>query len=463
MKKSFALIVSSVILVILSILFICSYLIMSKDEIYDNISINNTNVGGLSKNKAVDLVLDKHKIEDINLIYKDKNWNLNLKEIDLKLKVQEAVEEAYDVGRNKNYFENIKQILSLKSGNQAIIKLKKEYDHNKLNDFLSKLEQDINKEPKNAIIQVVSQKINISRDESGYYLNVSELKKSIEDAIENEKFEDIQLKVDEKEADIKYDFLNKVNDLLGEYTTIFNVKIPGRSENIRLASTKLNGIVLKPGEEFSFNTFTGKRGLENGFKMAPVIVQGELQEGVAGGVCQVSSTLYNAILYSGLTITERRNHSIPSSYVDKGRDATVAYGSIDFKFKNNYDNPIYIENFVSGNNMVSRIYGNYNDKKSVKITTQTTDTITRGIEIKEDPTLQKGKETIFEKGRDGYKVSTYRSFLQNGNVVNQELISRSYYPPKKKIILKGTKTSDVKGEQIIEEETNKLESNEVTQ
>lgn len=450
MKKSFALIVSSAILLVLSMVFIFSYLIMSNDKIHENVFIDDTNVGKMTKDKAVNLVKTNHNMENIKLVYNEKIWNLNLQEIDFKLKVDKAVDEAYSIGRRGNYFENIKEILSLKSGNKAVIELHKEYNDNKLSVFLSKVEKDINKEPINASIKVANQKIYVSKDSIGYYLNVDKLKKYIEIAIANEDVKDIKLPVEEKEAEIKYDFLSKVNDLLGEFTTSFNSKVPGRTENIRLASERMNGIVLKPGEEFSFNTATGKRGLEDGFKMAPVIVQGELQEGVAGGVCQVSSTLYNAILYSGLTITERRNHSIPSSYADKGRDATVAYGSIDFKFKNNYDNPIYIENFVSGNNMVSRVYGNYNDKKNIQITTQTTETIPRETEIKEDSTLMKGKERILEKGRDGYKVSTYRNYLQNGSIIKQELISRSYYPPKKKIILKGTKIAGVKGEEISE-------------
>lgn len=94
-----------------------------------------------------------------------------------------------------------------------------------------------------------------------------------------------------------------------------------------------------------------------GYKNAPVIVKGELQEGVGGGVCQVSTTLYNSVLYAGLDVVQRRAHSIPSSYVSIGRDAAVAYGSLDFVFRNSHDYPVYIKAFVSGNKVTARIYG----------------------------------------------------------------------------------------------------------
>ena len=106
-----------------------------------------------------------------------------------------------------------------------------------------------------------------------------------------------------------------------------------------------------PGESFSYNEHTGTRTISNGYKNAPVIVQGVVQEGIGGGVCQVSSTLYNAVLYAGLEIESIKNHSIPSSYVPKGRDATVSGGAIDFIFKNNLKYPVYIKNSVYGNTL----------------------------------------------------------------------------------------------------------------
>ena len=122
-----------------------------------------------------------------------------------------------------------------------------------------------------------------------------------------------------------------------------------------------------PGEVFSYNTQTGKRTKANGYKDAPVIVNGKLENDVGGGVCQVSSTIFNSALYSGLDITSRQNHSLKSSYVSIGRDAMVSDGGSDLRFKNPYSHPIYIKNVVSDGVITSRIYGNVSDKKNITI------------------------------------------------------------------------------------------------
>ena len=125
-----------------------------------------------------------------------------------------------------------------------------------------------------------------------------------------------------------------------------------------------------PGEEFSYNEATGPRSVENGYKEAPIIVNGKVQNGPGGGVCQVSTTIYNSALNSGLEITDVRNHSLASTYAPKGKDATVSDGSIDFKFKNPYKHPIYIKNFVYGGVITSEIYGNSKDKQNISIVTE---------------------------------------------------------------------------------------------
>ena len=136
--------------------------------------------------------------------------------------------------------------------------------------------------------------------------------------------------------------LLKIDTVLGHYETNFNPKIENRVNNISVAANATKNIVLIKDDEFSFNDLLLKDDCESKFKEAPVIINGKLEKGMGGGICQVSSTIYNAALYSGLDIINVRNHSIPSTYISKGRDATVSLGDIDFKFRNNYDNPILI-------------------------------------------------------------------------------------------------------------------------
>ena len=159
-----------------------------------------------------------------------------------------------------------------------------------------------------------------------------------------------------------------------------------------------------PGDVFSYNKATGARTWSNGYKTAKVIVDGKYVNGEGGGVCQVSTTIYNAALMSGLDIQEVHNHTFPSHYVSKGRDSAVSYGYIDLKFKNNLAHPIYIKNIVSNGIITSKIYGCNKDKEKIYIRTQE----------------NREKEKII--------VKTYRVFLGEENTkIREELISENKY------------------------------------
>lgn len=143
---------------------------------------------------------------------------------------------------------------------------------------------------------------------------------------------------------------------LSSFSTYYNARNHNRAHNIQLASTSINHYVLLPGETFSFNKIVGKRTMERGYKRAPVIVRGELSEGIGGGICQVSSTLFNAVDRAGLTILKRYSHSKQVGYVPPGRDATVSWYGPDFVFRNDYDHPIMIKSFAGNGVTAISIY-----------------------------------------------------------------------------------------------------------
>ncbi len=146
---------------------------------------------------------------------------------------------------------------------------------------------------------------------------------------------------------------------LSEYTTKFKHegKYSTRADNIKLAASKLNGYILEPGQEFSFNKVVGERSAVAGFKEAPVIFMGELDKGLGGGTCQVSSTLYAASMFGGLQVIKRVSHSRPSDYIPKGMDATVSYPDLDLVLKNNYDKPLEIAANASDGKLNIQILG----------------------------------------------------------------------------------------------------------
>lgn len=216
--------------------------------------------------------------------------------------------------------------------------------------------------------------------------------------------------------------------LWAEYTTVL-ADIPDRTENVRLAAAKLQGHILLPGQEFSFNGVVGPREMEEGFREAKIIVGGKFESGMGGGICQVSSTLYNTALLAGLTITERHNHSLQIAYVPLGRDATVVYGQKDLKFKNNTNCVLRIKTSLEGLKLTIGIYGSGDNPVSdVKLTQKVLKAYPFAQEYQKDAKLAPDEQKIIVKGQKGCLAETYRTMRAGGGIKN-ELVSRDYYAP----------------------------------
>ena len=194
-------------------------------------------------------------------------------------------------------------------------------------------------------------------------------------------------------------------DMLSTYSTRYSTRDRDRTTNLQLAASKINSTVLMPGETFSYNQVVGERTIAAGYKEAPIYVSGEVVDGLGGGICQITSTLYNAVLYANLEIVERSNHQFVPSYVTASRDATVVYGSIDFKFKNNRDYPIKLVCSVSGGIAKFDIYGLRTDNEYE-------------VEISSYVTGSTADSTYSE---------AYRILKQNGQIVSTELLSKDTY------------------------------------
>lgn len=230
-------------------------------------------------------------------------------------------------------------------------------------------------------------------------------------------------------------------DLLATYSTNFSVRNVSRTTNIKLASAKINGTVLMPGDTFSYNTTVGKRTAAAGFKSAAVYAGGEVTTGIGGGICQVSSTLYNSVLLSNLEIVERYNHGFNPGYVPAGRDATVSWGGPDFKFKNSRKYPIKIVSSVSGGTITTKIFGTKEENEyEVEVQSYITGYIQYKTINKNDATLNVGQTKVIESGSNGCKAVCYRILKQNGNVISKKLLSSDTYNPHNRIVAVGTKT-----------------------
>ncbi len=231
------------------------------------------------------------------------------------------------------------------------------------------------------------------------------------------------------------DKIKKYNlfQVISTYTTHFDPQETNRVQNIRIGAEKLTGTVVQPGKVFSFNRVVGPREKERGFKQAPEIVNGEVVDGIGGGVCQVSSTLYNAVLLADLPVLERVNHSRPVSYIDLGRGAAVYEDQLDFKFKNKAENPILIMARITNRQLTISILGRKN-RGQVKIITSSPQVLKPEIKRVVDTDLPRGQKEVVSQGQSGYKVVVRKIVKKEGKVVSKEIISEDIYAPEPQII-----------------------------
>ena len=298
---------------------------------------------------------------------------------------------------------------------------------------IEKIHDDIYSEPKNA--SITKNPYSISIEEKGVDFAIS-----IDDAkslIENSESDSISIPLVYTNAEITVADLGEdiFTNTISTCTTKYDTTNTNRATNLEIATSKINGTVLAPGEVFSFNKVVGERTTKNGFKEAIIYADGELDYGIGGGICQISSTLYNSVLLANLEIVERKNHSMTVSYLPIGCDATVSYGSVDFKFKNSRSYPIKISATVNTGVITISVCGIKEENEyDVDIVVETTQKEDFPITYEHSSSIPKGTEFIKQTGKYGYKCSTYRVLYQNGKLISKTLLSTDTYKPQKQIV-----------------------------
>ncbi len=302
---------------------------------------------------------------------------------------------------------------------------------------IEKIYEEVHTEPKDAYIEKDPFKLVVDEDGIDFAISMEEAKALLKED------------KDEYIIPLKIQKANKtVNDLgedafphqLSNFTTKYDASNTNRTTNLRLASNKINGTVVLPGDTFSYNKVVGKRTIENGYKEAAIYENGQVVDGVGGGICQISSTLYNAVVIANLGIVQRSNHMFTTTYADPSRDATVVYGSVDFQFKNTRKYPIKLVSSVNSGIASISVYGIKEDVEyTVKISSAKTGTIPFAVETIEDPTLEEGKQVVKQPGKLGCRSVAYKELYLNGNFVSKTLLSTDTYSSMKQIVLVGTK------------------------
>ncbi|SHH28952.1 VanW family protein [Clostridium grantii] len=378
----------------------------------------------------------------------DKTYTIGYSELDAKYNIVETLDEAFSYGRDLDFMEKYKLI---KNPEEKEFNLNFTYNEEPIKDVIATIESEINKESAEASIKYLGNgKFEVQDDIEGAKLDSEKLSMDINEKIQSETDElVVEAPIEVLTAKKTGEMLRSIDSNVGSYSTSYTTSSYERSTNIALATKAIDGTLLMPGEEFSFNDVVGQRTAAKGYQVAHVILNGEYVDGIGGGICQVSTTLYNAVLIGGLEITTRRHHTYPSTYVPVGRDATVDYGNLDFEFKNNKEYPIYINAYTSNKKVYFTVYSNSElTKTKYEVTTDVYKTYTASYKIIEDPTLEVGKEVVDKAPHTGYKVNVYRTSYVDGKKVDSETVSSDYYVP-----VDGEKRVGTKVEAPVVEET----------
>ncbi|MEL5865158.1 VanW family protein [Clostridium cochlearium] len=411
-----------------------------QDKIYPGVSINNIDLSGKTKKEAIDIIkkdLSNNLKGAFKLKDSNKTYVISFKDLNLKYDLNSTVEEALSYGKN---FSSLKKFSILMNSKPVKMYSKVLYDKNKLDSSINSIEKEINKNPVNAKINGITNGIlSFTPGTQGRKLNKEELLKEINNKFKNlqdpNSIIEIKVKVDNYDPKINDETLKKINSLVSSFSTTYKNSSEERKSNIRLATSSINGTLLLPGDTFSFNKIVGNPTIERGYKKSNIIVNNKVEEGIGGGLCQVSTTLYNSIIRINIKSVERKNHSIIPSYVEPGLDATVSYGSIDYKFKNTLSYPIYIEGIANNEKITFNIYSNSSlNKIKYDLVSEIHNKIPFKTVYEEDPSLPLNSQKVLQSGSFGCTANVFLVSYKDGKKISKELIYKDIYNPGNKIV-----------------------------
>jgi len=412
--------------------------------IYPGIKVAGIDLGGKAKTEGYKIIEEEYITplleRGLNIIINGNSYKIDCSRLISSYDIEAGVDKAVATGKSLNSLNRYKLI---KHGLSNRYNIDYKYNEIYLREFASIIEKDINREPENAKAIVTSgDKVEVIDDIKGYRLDVEKLEAELKRSIESGALDDVVIEapVLEVDASITAKDLQLIDAKISSFSTDFSFSSAARINNIELAVNAIKGIILMDGEIFSFNEQVGERTRERGYMAAPVLEDGSYKPGIGGGICQVSSTLYRALLDSGVEVLERKAHGLPPSYIGLGLDATVSWENIDLKFKNNLGFPLLIDAYLKEKNIFVDLYSNSNLKnRTYVIKNNVYQKIEPKTETIDDVNMTAGETSIVRRGSPGYKVRVTREIYENNQLVNSEVISDDIYRPVNQLIKKGIK------------------------
>ena len=416
------------------------------DTIYPGVYIDNIHVGGMTKEAAVQAVSAAAKKEDkefdIVVTIGNQSWHVNSERVPVSRNVEEMVDQAWAAGRGNAatirgsgvtpFQDRVNQASALRSY-PLTLTTKTDYDHAALRNMADGIANYVYREPVNSTVESFNfntKTFTFTEDHPGASIDRDELYNNLTSLLDGGTTQTTLRVTAEKilASVTKTELMNRFG-LISSYTTE-TTKNNNRNTNIQLSAEAISGRTVMPGETFSFNKTTGERTAEKGYKEAAAISGGQSKDEIGGGVCQTSSTLFNAVARADLEIVERNPHAWPSSYIEKGLDATVNWPGLDFKFKNNTDYPIFLIAGYANRKVTVDVYGmSLGAELRIDLESKLIREIPKpeGTDYVINTDLAVGESRVTVQGRKGYEVETWKVWYQGNRETKRELLFKTTY------------------------------------
>jgi vancomycin resistance protein YoaR len=453
MKKKKVLIVSSVFLlacIILAVTYVTISATLNNGKICKGVFVDTVDLSGMTASEAqeaVDNYIEQRTNKKITIKVDNEEVSGSLKDLGFTCLPNDYIEEAAAIGQKGNLIKRYKEVKDVEK-NPRVFKLEFAFDDSKVKALVESECKAFDIEAVNATMKRENGEFIITDHQVGRKINVESTITAIKNSILNDwNGEDIVVEavVEEDIPEYTSETLEECTDLLGTYTTNFADSKEARVNNVTTAAKYINGSILLPGEIFSAYEGMAPITLDHGYQLAGAYENGVVIESVGGGVCQVSSTLYNAVLLAELEVVERSPHSMIVAYVKPSRDAAIAGTYKDLKFKNNTEYPVYIESYIEGRNITFSIYGKETRpaNRKVEYVSETTETIQPPEEeVTEDPTKPTTFREVTQAAHVGYKAVLWKIIYIDGVETERVQVNASSYMPAPQYVTVGTKEEE---------------------
>lgn len=435
-RKGPAFLVIFIMLLIISAYVYGAYQMVKPADhiICDGVFVDSIDLSGMTRDEAVQAVLqysNQHMKRTLEVDVNGEKVSITLDKLGYQSEANDFVDQALQVGKGSNPFANYVEIREA-ADHPYVFDLKFHCLDKEIRSFVKKECTKKCTKAKNSKIKMEAGKLVYTSDREGSSLNVDTTVERIRKEVEKQENTDIiRVKADVKiqKPSVPKKLTERCKDKIGSFRTTYNAGNVSRSRNLANAARLVNGHVIYPGKTFSVHDAISPLTEDNGYYAAPSYSNGEVVDSIGGGVCQVSTTLYNAVLKAELEVVERSPHSMVVTYVDPSMDAAIAGDYKDFKFKNNTDVPLYIEGGTEAGTIYFNIYGEETRSPDRKVTfkSETTETIQPGADkITYDKTKQTSYTKVTQEAHIGYKAVLWKIVKENGKTKKTQINTSTY-------------------------------------